>query len=148
MIDQRANLHLFARMIVQSRAHLTTAGESYFQHWRFATTVGLMAMAAGIACLIHALVPALCTRTASRTIGLIGELFQDRDRLEEIEARSIEATAFVLLIGLATLIAAPLWLLDTPFVLRLGYTGMTYALPLTLLLTNRELDAPAEEATG
>src|SRR6478735_488992 len=97
-IDRAADLHLLAQMIAQSQAHLTTAGESYFQHWRFATTVGLMAMAAGIACLIHALVPALCTRTASRTIGLIGELFQDRDRLEEIEARSIEATAFVLLI--------------------------------------------------
>lgn len=133
-------------MIAQSRTHLAAAGETYLQHWRFATTVGLMAVAAGIACLVHALVPALCTRTASRTIGLISELFEDRSRLDEIEARSSEALAFVLLIGLATLIVAPLWLLDTPLVLRAGYTLMAYALPLTLLLTNRELDMPAEEA--
>lgn len=127
-------------MIAQSRAHLIATGESYLQHWRFATTVGLMAIAAGIACLIHAIVPALCTRTASRTIGLLEELFADRSRLDEVEARSTEAMAFVMLIGLATLIVLPLWLLDTPVPLRLCYTLFAYALPLTLLLTNRELE--------
>ena len=135
-------------MIQASKSHLASAGESYFEHWRFATTVGLMAMAAGIACLIHALVPALCTRTASRTINLLSELFADRDRLNEIEARSTEAMAFVMLIGLATLIVAPLWLLDAPFALRIAYTLLAFALPLTLLLTNWELDLPVEEAVA
>jgi len=141
-------LQSLAGMISQSRAHLAAAGESYIEHWRFATTVGLMAIAAGIACLIHALVPALCTRTASRTIGLLGELFADRKRLPAVEAQSLEARAFVLLIGLATLVAAPLWLLETPMVLRIAYTIMAYALPLALLLTNRELDLPVEEVAA
>ena len=53
-------------MIRQSRAHLHDAGESYRQHFRFATTFGLLAIAAGVAALFHALVPGTCTSSASR----------------------------------------------------------------------------------
>ena len=127
-------------MIEQSRAHLQAAGESYFEHMRFATNFGLLAMAAGVAALIHALIPAFCTRTASRTIGLLNILTSERHRLDEIEARSIEAKAFILLLILATLVVAPLWILDAPASLRAIYTLLAYALPAALLLTNRELD--------
>ena len=41
-------------MIARSRAHLHGAGEDYRQHFRFATKFGLLAMAAGIAALVHA----------------------------------------------------------------------------------------------
>ena len=71
-------------MIRRSKQHLVEAGETYFEHLSFAATVGLMALAGGLACLIHAIVPGLCTRTASRTIGLLNELLADRRRVAEI----------------------------------------------------------------
>jgi len=134
-------------MIAQSRAHLQAAGENYWQHFRFARTFGLLAVAAGVAALIHALIPALCTRTASRTVRLLSILADDRDRLDEIEARSIETKAFILLLFLATAVVAPLWVLDAPTSLRATYTMLAYALPLALLLSNRELDTSEESAT-
>jgi hypothetical protein len=127
-------------MIAASRAHLEAANETYFEHLRFATNYGLLAMAAGVAALIHALIPALCTRTASRTVGLLGQLATERHRVDEVAARSIEAKAFALLLILATIVVAPLWLLDAPYGVRVIYSLLAYALPAALLLTNRELD--------
>lgn len=49
-------------MIGRSRAHLASAGKSYLEHMRFAAAVGALMVIAGGACIIHALVPALCTR--------------------------------------------------------------------------------------
>ncbi len=126
-------------MIRQSNDHLTAAGEGYFEHFRFASTVGLMAIAAGLACLIHALVPAFCTRTASRTIGQLKRLIDQRDLLAEAQEEAREATAFAALLLLATVVSAPLWVLDAPTFLRAAYTSMAFALPFTLLLSNREL---------
>ena len=134
-------------MIGQSREHLRSAGESYWQHFRFATTFGLLALAAGVAAIIHAFVPALCSSTASRTVKLLGQLADDRHRLDEIEAHALEMKAFGLLILLATAVSLPLWLTHAPAALRLGYTLLAYALPFALLLTNGELETPVEEAS-
>ena len=71
-------------------------------------------------------------------------LFDQRDLLGEIEEEAREAIAFAALLLLATVVSAPLWLLDAPNFLRAAYTSMAFALPLTLLLSNRELDRPAE----
>lgn len=131
-------------MIRQSSEHLAAAGETYFEHLRFASTVGLLAIAAGLACLIHSLVPALCTRTASRTIGLLSRLFEQRDLLPEIEEQSREATAFVILLALAALVSAPLWVMDVPAELRITYTVLAFALPAALLLSNSELADPRD----
>ena len=130
-------------MITQSRAHLTAAGENYGDHFRFAATVGLMTMAAGFACVIHALVPALCQRTASRTVGLLSQLFTRRELLSEVEARSLEAIAFVVLALMAVLISLVLAVSAAPLPLKAVYSLLAFALPLTLLLTNHELDCPA-----
>jgi hypothetical protein len=130
-------------MISKSKVHLEATGESYFEHMRFATNYGLLAMAAGVAALIHALIPALCTRTASRTVGLLGQLATERHSVDEVAARSVEAKAFVLLLILATIVVAPLWLLDAPYGVRTIYSLLAYALPAALLLTNRELDVEA-----
>jgi hypothetical protein len=127
-------------MLERSREHLRAAGETYWQHFRFAQTVGLLALAAGVACLIHAFVPALCTRTASRTIGQLNQLFAERERLQEVDCGSAEARAFVLLLVLATAVTAPLWVLGAPLELSIGYTLLAYGLPLALLLTNPELE--------
>jgi len=47
-------------VIEQCRKHLEEAGESYCEHMLFEMTVGLMTVGAGLACLVHAVVPALC----------------------------------------------------------------------------------------
>lgn len=128
-------------MIARSRAHLADAGEAYFEHLRFATTVGLMAMSAGLACLVHALIPALCQRTASRTIGLLGVLFADRRRLEEIRRRSSEAIAFALMVIMGSAMAIFFAASTAPAALKLFYGALAFILPATLLLSNSELEA-------
>lgn len=133
-------------MISQSRVHLAQAGEGYWQHFRFATTFGLLAMAAAIAALLHALVPALCTHTASRIIRHLGQLMEDRSRIDAIESEAVEARAFVLLLLLATGVVAPLWFLGAPLTLKLAYTVLAYALPAVLMITNPELTSSNETA--
>jgi hypothetical protein len=123
---------------------LRAAGEGYWRHFRFASTFGLLAMAAGIAALIHALVPALCTSTASRTVRLLAQLADDRSRIDEIEARSVEAKAFVMLLILATIVVAPLWMMGAPSALRMAYTILAYALPAAMLFTNPDLVSQEE----
>jgi hypothetical protein len=49
-------------------AHPHNVGESYFVHQRMALTVCFALVGAALAALVHALIPALCERTASRTI--------------------------------------------------------------------------------
>jgi len=131
-------------VIGRSRAHLAAAGETYREHFRFARTVGLLSLAAGIACLIHAIIPALCTTTASRTIGRINQLLAERQRIDEVKAATSDTTAFVLLLLLSSATIAPLWVLPAAIELRLAYTGLAFALPLALLLTNPDLQQLAE----
>ena len=131
-------------MIQQSRTHLKEAGEGYWQHLRFATTFGLLAMAAGLAAIIHAFVPAMCTHTASRIVRHLGQLLEDRSQIDAVESEAVEARAFVLLLILATVVVAPLWLLGAPLVLKISYTVLAYALPATLMFANPELVTPGE----
>lgn len=134
-------------MISQSKAHLQQAGEGYWQHFRFATTFGLLAVAAGIAALLHALLPGLCTRTASRIVRHLGQLAEDRSKIDAIESEAVEARAFVLLLTLATAVIVPLWVLGAPLALKIAYTLLAYALPATLMISNPELIF-SEEAVG
>jgi Family of unknown function (DUF6356) len=133
-------------MIAQSRAHLSQAGETYWQHFRFATTFGLLAIAAGVAALIHAILPGTCTCTASRIVRHLGQLVEDRSKIDAVESEAVEAKAFALLLILATAVVAPLWIIDVPMALRLAYTAMAYALPATLMITNPELGLLDESA--
>ena len=133
-------------MIGQSRAHLREAGEGYWQHFRFATTFGLLALAAGIAALLHALVPAMCTHTASRIVRHLGQLLEDRSKIDAIESEAVEARAFVMLLILATAVVAPLWLMGAPMALKLAYTVLAYALPAMLMISNPELISTEEPA--
>lgn len=133
-------------MITQSRSHLRSAGEGYWQHFRFATTFGLLAMAAGFAAILHAFIPALCTSTASRIIRHLGNLLEDRSRIDAIESEAVEARAFVMLLLLATAAVAPLWILDAPNALRIAYTILAFALPAALMISNPELITTEESA--
>ncbi len=47
-------------------AHPATAGETYWQHQRFAARFGARMAFGGIAALVHAVLPFCCVTTASR----------------------------------------------------------------------------------
>jgi hypothetical protein len=126
-------------MIVQSRVHLQNAGEGYWQHFRFATTFGLLAMAAGFAAILHAFIPGICTSTASRIIRHLGQLIDDRSKIDAIENEAVEARAFVMLLIMAAAVVAPLWIMDAPTGLRIIYSVLAFALPAVLLVSNPEL---------
>ena len=131
-------------MIAQSRVHLKAAGEGYRQHFRFAITFGLLATAAGFAAIIHAFVPAMCTHTASRIVRHLGQLLEDRSKIDAVESDAVEARAFVLLLILATAVVVPLWVLGAPTPLPIAYTVLAYALPATLMISNPEHIATEE----
>ena len=134
-------------MIGRSREHLRQASEGYWQHFRFATTFGLLAMAAGIAAIVHAFIPAFCTSTASRIVRHLAQLLEDRTKIDALESDAVEAKAFVMLLILATAVVAPLWLLDAPNTLRIIYTVLAYALPAALMVSNPELMTKEEPAS-
>ena len=58
-------------VIRSSKDHLYEVDEGYFEHCGAALAISLQLLKAGLACALHALVPALCTRTASRCIGQV-----------------------------------------------------------------------------
>ena len=128
-------------MLTKCRKHLQEAEETYFQHLAFASLVGLMAIGAGLACLIHALVPALCQRTCSSTIRLLEELFADRSRLPVIAARASGATTFVGLVALSLYAAIPPIIVGADAGFAAVAFGLAMILPVTFLATNPELAA-------
>lgn len=83
-------------MIKASQRHLADVGETYLEHLAFASAVGLACLGIGLACIIHALVPALCQTTCSRTIGELNSLFQDRSRLKAFQESTLTVRAFVI----------------------------------------------------
>ena len=52
-------------------SHPASVGETYGQHFASATGFGLNLLLAGCACLVHALLPFLMQRTASRIVGTL-----------------------------------------------------------------------------
>jgi hypothetical protein len=126
-------------MISGSKAHLRANGETYVEHLRFAATIAMLSLGAGLACLIHALVPALCTTTASRTFRQITALLGARDQLDETRAQASDLLAFLFLVMLSVAVVMPMWLLPITNGLRLTYSALALSIPLTLLMTNREL---------
>ena len=125
-------------MISASRSHLRATGETYFQHLRFAALVGVMAIGAGLACLIHAIVPALCQRTCSATVALLQRLFGDREALDEVSAAASGPVTFVGLLALSSIVSLPLLLISGGWLSWLIATA-ALAIPATFLLSNPDL---------
>ena len=128
------------RTLADSQLHLEEAGESYLEHLRFAALVGLMLVGAGLACIIHALVPALCTRTASRMVERLGQLFRDRSRVAEAARDSSGALTMVLLLVLAAPVVAIMALMGTHIGFALPIAMLTLAVPAVYLWGNPGLD--------
>jgi hypothetical protein len=123
-----------------SRKHLEDAGESYWEHFRFALVVGALALGAGVACVIHAIVPAFCQRTCSRTIADLDVLFRVRDSRAHIQQRASGILTFVMLLTLATLVTIMPLAAGAPVGPSLTIGFLAFCLPATFLLTNRELE--------
>jgi hypothetical protein len=129
----------FIPLVSGSRAHLVQARESYFEHLRFASTVGAMLAAAGVACTLHAIVPAVCTSTASRTISQLNALLADRSMLPLVAREAGEATAFALLLALCLGALLLLWITGAAALVALPMSLIALAMPIAMLCTNPEL---------
>jgi hypothetical protein len=60
--------------------HPTALGEGYWQHQRQALRFGATLLAAGCACLVHALIPAFCVRSGSTAVANLHERMRSRAR--------------------------------------------------------------------
>ena len=136
----------FLFLVSGSKAHLAAVDESYFEHLRFAATVGAMLCAAGVACTLHALLPAFCTGTASRTIRQLNALLSNRKLPEETSRGAGEAVCFTLLLGLCLLLPVALWAAGAAALVALPLSLIALGLPLACLAANPELQC-LEEAT-
>jgi hypothetical protein len=61
--------------------HPRALGETYWQHQRRALQFGTSMVSAGLACLLHALIPAIFVRTASSTVVRLHEQMHAARRL-------------------------------------------------------------------
>ena len=55
-------------MIKDSKEHLDLTNETYIQHFKFATCVGISMIYGGIQALVHAVYPGILTKAASTKI--------------------------------------------------------------------------------
>ena len=55
-------------MIKNSKEHLNLTNETYIQHFKFATCIGLTLVYGGIQAMIHAIYPGILTKAASTKI--------------------------------------------------------------------------------
>ena len=55
-------------MIKNSKAHLNLTNETYAQHFKFATCVGISMIYGGIQAIIHGIYPGILTKAASSKI--------------------------------------------------------------------------------
>lgn len=58
--------------------HPRSVGESYAEHLAMAFGFGWRMAVAGIACMVHALLPAVFATTASRTVLALEKIMRDR----------------------------------------------------------------------
>jgi uncharacterized protein YjeT (DUF2065 family) len=126
-------------MLTNCRRHLADAGENYFEHMRFAVSVGLMLVAAGLGCIIHGLIPGLCTRTASRTVEELRRLFAERDALASVLSQVSGALVLVGLFAL-TLPAWALLLLAPGYPVPIATALFALAIPAAYLWSNPQLE--------
>jgi hypothetical protein len=68
--------------------HPKAIGETYTEHASHAAFIGSRMLLAGIACLVHALIPGLFVRTASNTVDAIIALMNKREAQSDPGAES------------------------------------------------------------
>ena len=69
--------------------HPRSVNETYLQHFATATHFALRLLAASFKCLLHALVPRLCERSASQSVQkLLDEMVDNRVRRESSDKQT------------------------------------------------------------
>lgn len=127
-------------MLRSSRAHLAGVGESYFEHMRFAMLVGTLAVGAGLACILHAIIPGICQTTCSRAVGSLQRLFADRSELGRTVSESSALILFIVLTGVSCLTALALAICTASTLIGLVVIPQAFALPLIFLSQNPGLE--------
>jgi uncharacterized protein DUF6356 len=130
-------------LIGTSRAHLAQVGETYWEHMAFALAVGSMLAAAGLACMLHALLPAVCRDTASGTIGCLHRVVEDRTTLDDATAEAAEAVAFAMLLSMSLAVAMMFWIVGAQALVAVAMTLLAMALPAAFLVSNPDLKSEA-----
>lgn len=124
-----AQTHRFA-LFGRSRAHLAAAGESYGRHLRFAGTVGTLLVLAGIACLLHALLPAVFKDHASRTIRRLHDALESRPAPLRLGA---DAGGLLTLFALSIAAALLPWIGGTQPALAASLSFLALGFPMAAL---------------
>lgn len=127
-------------MLESSRVHLADVSESYFEHLRFALLVGALAAGAGLACMLHAIVPGICQTTCSRTVASLQRLFGDRSQLGSTVSENSALILFVVLTGVSYVTALTLAICTAGTLIGLVVIPEAFALPLIFLWQNPGLD--------
>jgi len=127
-------------MIGKCRDHLRETGETYGEHLFFALTVGFMAIGAGLACLVHAVVPALCKHRCSETVRALYRLFENRGELDRVREQASGAMTFAGLTALCLFAVAPLLAAAPGEWWTWGAAGFAFAIPAVFLSTNPQLE--------
>ena len=70
-------------MIKDSKEHLDLTNETYAQHFKFATCVGITMISGGIQAIIHAIYPGILTKAASSKIKKLYSLISGRSDNDE-----------------------------------------------------------------
>ena len=65
-------------MIKDSKEHLDLTNETYIQHFKVATCVGLSMIYGGVQAIIHAIYPGMLTKAASTKIKKLHSLVSSR----------------------------------------------------------------------
>ena len=68
--------------------HPRSVGETYGEHFQIAVGFGLRLIAAGLACLVHAAIPAWFTRSGSRAVGALARELEERTRRADYALRT------------------------------------------------------------
>jgi hypothetical protein len=69
-------------------AHPRDIGETYGEHAGHAVCIGLKMLGAGLACLVHALLPGLFVRTASDAVEDIQSLMETRTQQAQLDEQT------------------------------------------------------------
>lgn len=127
-------------MLQASKRHLAGVGESYFEHMRFALLVGTLATGAGLACILHAIIPAMCERSCSRAVASLQKLFADRSRMAEVTTENSALLIFVALTGVSLITCVAVTVCTAGTWLALVVIPQSFTLPIVFLSQNRGLD--------
>lgn len=122
-----------SNLLGRSRIHLAAVGESYFEHMRFAASVGALMVVAGLACLLHALVPGVFTDRASRTIRHLHAVIENRAGAVAPLSRDDEVGGLLTLFFLSLLTLILPWLVQAAALIALPVSLLSLALTIAAL---------------